>query len=103
MYEMVYRWMGGLKGGLAMGTIIISALFAAMVGISTVATATLGITSLPSMRKKRVRQKALHRGHLRRRGAGDSHSPSIIFILYGVEAEVSIGKLFFGGVIPGSS
>ncbi|HEX9157776.1 MAG TPA: TRAP transporter large permease subunit, partial [Syntrophales bacterium] len=52
MYEMVYRWMGGLKGGLAMGTIIISALFAAMVGISTVATATLGITSLPSMRKR---------------------------------------------------
>ena len=73
MYEMVYRWMGGIKGGLAMGTILISAIFAAKVGISTVATATLGIL-IP---------------------------PSIIFILYGVEAEVSIGKLFFGGVIPG--
>lgn len=101
MYEMVYRWMGGIKGGLAMGTIIISAIFAAMVGISTVATATLGITSLPSMRKRGY-DKKLCVGVICAGGAlGILIPPSIIFILYGVEAEVSIGKLFFGGVIPG--
>jgi tripartite ATP-independent transporter DctM subunit len=101
MYEMVYRWMGGIKGGLAMGTIIISAIFAAMVGISTVATATLGITSLPSMRKRGY-DKKLCIGVICAGGAlGILIPPSIIFILYGVEAEVSIGKLFFGGVIPG--
>ncbi len=101
MYEMVYRWMGGVKGGLAMGTVIISAIFAAMVGISTVATATLGITSLPSMRKRGY-DKKLCVGVICAGGAlGILIPPSIIFILYGVEAEVSIGKLFFGGVIPG--
>jgi tripartite ATP-independent transporter DctM subunit len=101
MYEMVYRWMGGIKGGLAMGTVIISAIFAAMVGISTVATATLGITSLPSMRKRGY-DKKLCIGVICAGGAlGILIPPSIIFILYGVEAEVSIGKLFFGGVIPG--
>lgn len=101
MYEMVYRWMGGIKGGLAMGTIIISAIFAAMVGISTVATATLGITSLPSMRKRGY-DKKLCIGVICAGGAlGILIPPSIIFILYGVEAEVSIGKLFFGGLIPG--
>jgi len=74
MYEMVYRWMGGLKGGLAMGTIIISALFAAMVGISTVATATLGITSLPSMRKRGT-TKSSASGSSAPAGRWDSHSP----------------------------
>jgi tripartite ATP-independent transporter DctM subunit len=84
-----------------MGTIIISAIFAAMVGISTVATATLGITSLPSMRKRGY-DKKLCVGVICAGGAlGILIPPSIIFILYGVEAEVSIGKLFFGGVIPG--
>src|SRR5690625_4781342 len=44
LYETVYRWFGRFRGGLAIGTTFISAVFAAMVGIATVATATLGIT-----------------------------------------------------------
>lgn len=101
MYGMIYRWMGKIKGGLAMGTIIIAAIFAAMVGISTVATATLGLTSLPSM-LKRGYEKKLCAGAICAGGAlGIIIPPSIIMILYANEAGVSAGQMFFGGVIPG--
>lgn len=101
LYELVYRWMGGVKGGLAIGSIIISAIFAAMVGISTVATATLGLVALPSM-LKRGYNKRLVAGAIMAGGAlGILIPPSVIMILYGSEAEVSIGKMFFGGYLPG--
>lgn len=101
MYEMVYRWMGGVKGGLAIGSIVISAIFAAMVGISTVATATLGLTALPSMIKRGYNKK-LVAGAICAGGAlGIIIPPSVIMIIYASEAEVSAGQMFFGGIIPG--
>ncbi|MEW6275446.1 MAG: TRAP transporter large permease subunit [Bacillota bacterium] len=101
LYELVYRWMGGIKGGLAIGSVLISTIFAAMVGISTVATATLGLVALPSM-LKRGYNKRMVAGAIMAGGAlGILIPPSIIMILYGSEAEVSIGKMFFGGYLPG--
>lgn len=101
LYEMVYRWMGSIKGGLAIGSIIISAIFAAMVGISTVATATLGLTALPSMIKRGYNKK-LAAGAICAGGSlGIIIPPSVIMIIYASEAEVSAGQMFFGGVIPG--
>ena len=43
MYELMYHWMGGLRGGLAAGTVLICTLFAAMVGISGAATTSMGL------------------------------------------------------------
>jgi len=101
MYEMINRWMGSIKGGLAMGTVVISAIFAAMVGISTVATATLGLTALPSMLKRGYNKK-LAAGAICAGGAlGIIIPPSVIMIIYASEAEVSAGQMFFGGIIPG--
>jgi TRAP-type mannitol/chloroaromatic compound transport system permease large subunit len=49
MYELMYHWMGGLRGGLAAGTVLICTMFAAMVGISGAATTSMGLIALPSM------------------------------------------------------
>jgi tripartite ATP-independent transporter DctM subunit len=101
LYEVVYRWMGRFPGGLAIGTVIICALFAAMAGISSVATISMGLIALPSM-MKRGYDKNLAIGSIAAGGAlGILIPPSIIMILYGAVAEVSIGKLFIGGIIPG--
>lgn len=101
LYEMVYRWMGPLPGGLAVGTVVICALFAAMAGISSVATISMGLIALPSMRRRGY-HKNLAVGSIAAGGAlGILIPPSIIMILYGAVAEVSIGKLFIGGIIPG--
>jgi len=101
LYEMVYRWMGRLPGGLAIGTVMICALFAAMAGISSVATISMGLIALPSM-LNRGYHKDLAVGSIAAGGAlGILIPPSIIMILYGAMAEVSVGKLFIGGIVPG--
>jgi tripartite ATP-independent transporter DctM subunit len=101
LYEGVYRWMGGLRGGLAIGTVIICAIFAAMAGISSVATVSMGLIALPSM-LKRGYQKEIAIGTISAGGAlGILIPPSVIMIIYGSMAEVSIGQLFMGGMIPG--
>ena len=101
LYGMVYRWMCGLPGGLAIGTVVICALFAAMAGISSVATISMGLIALPSM-LSRGYHRDLALGSIAAGGAlGILIPPSIIMILYGAMAQVSVGKLFIGGIIPG--
>ncbi|MBU4275571.1 MAG: TRAP transporter large permease subunit [Proteobacteria bacterium] len=101
LYEVVYRWMGGLRGGLAMGTVVICAIFAAMAGISSVATISMGLIALPSMLQRNY-NKVMAVGCINAGGAlGILIPPSILMILYGNMAEVSIGRLFAGGMLPG--
>ncbi len=101
MYEIIYRWSGRVRGGLAVGTIIICAVFAAMAGISSVATVTMGMIALPSMMKRGYNQSMVL-GCIMAGGAlGILIPPSIIMIVYGGVAEVSVGKLFMGGIVPG--
>ena len=49
LFELMYYWMGSLRGGLAMGTVFICAVFAAMVGVSTASTASMGVVTVPPM------------------------------------------------------
>ncbi len=101
LYQAVYLWLGPIRGGLALGTVVICALFAAMAGISSVATVAMGLIALPSM-QKRGYSKYLSVGSIAAGGAlGILIPPSIIMIIYGSMAEVSIGQLFMGGVVPG--
>jgi len=101
LYESFYRWMGFLKGGLAMGTVVICAIFAAMAGISSVATVSMGVVALPSM-LRRGYDKNIVVGSISAGGAlGILIPPSLVFILYGAQTDVSIGKLFLGGMLPG--
>ena len=101
LYEVVYRWMGPLRGGLAMGTVVICAIFAAMAGISSVATISMGLIALPSMLARNY-NKVMAVGCINAGGAlGILIPPSILMILYGNMAEVSIGQLFAGGMLPG--
>lgn len=101
LYEIAYRWMGRLRGGLAMGTVAICAIFAAMSGISSAATVSMGLIALPSM-LSRGYDKSLALGSINAGGAlGILIPPSIIMVLYGSMTDVSIGQLFAGGIIPG--
>lgn len=101
LYEMMYRWMGPLRGGLAMGTVAICAIFAAMAGISAVATVTMGLIALPSM-LKRGYDRLIAVGCVSAGGTlGILIPPSVMMILYGSLTGTSVGKLFMGGVIPG--
>ena len=101
LYEMAYHWIGRLGGGLAMGTVGICAIFAAMAGASAPATVTMGIVALPSM-FKRGYKSSIAVGSIAAGGAlGILIPPSITMILYSLMTGVSVGHMFIGGILPG--
>ena len=101
MYELVYRTLGRIKGGLAIGTVLICTVFAAMAGASAPATVTMGLVAFPSMLKRKYSfEMAL--GSIAAGGAlGILIPPSVPLILYAMMTGTSVGKLFIGGIVPG--
>lgn len=101
LYEMMYRWIGRIPGGLASGTIIICAIFAAMAGISGAATVSMGLIAVPSMLRRNY-DKRTGLGTVAAGGAlGILIPPSIIAIIYAALAGISVGQLFAACMIPG--
>ena len=100
-YDAVYKLIGHIAGGLAMGTVVVCTIFAAITGITPPATITMGQIAYPSMMKYKY-DKAIAIGAIGAGGAlGALIPPSVPFIFYGLMAKVSIGGLFLGGMIPG--
>lgn len=101
LYHAFYLWSGRMNGGLAMGTVGLCALIAAMSGLSFAATVTAGTIALPSMLKRKY-DKSMVVGLIPASGAlGFLIPPSIVFIIYGLIAGVSIGHLWIAGIMPG--
>ncbi|BES69384.1 TRAP transporter large permease subunit [Marinobacter nanhaiticus D15-8W] len=101
LYRMMHLWWGGVRGGLAIGTLGICALFAAMCGISGAAVVAMGTIALPSM-LERGYDKNMALGCINTGGGwGILIPPSILMILYALITGVSVGKMFAAGVLPG--
>ena len=101
VYEMFYKWIGGIRGGLAIGTVIICTIFAAIMGISGASTITMGLIALPSMFKRNY-NRSIVIGSIAAGGVlGILIPPSIIMIIYAMVSHESVGDMFAGGIIPG--
>lgn len=101
LYDTFYKWSGGLRGGLAVGTVIISAIFAAMSGITGPAVVSMGLIAIPSMIKKGYNPQ-LAVGSVAAAGAlGILIPPSVLMVIYSSCSDVSVGKLFAAGILPG--
>ncbi len=101
LYKALYYWAGPLRGALAIGTIGISAIFAAMCGSSGATTVTVGNIAIPEM-LKRSYEKRLVLGSVAAGGLlGFLIPPSVIAIIYASVSGVSLGKLYLGMFIPG--
>ncbi|MFC1995143.1 TRAP transporter large permease subunit [Chloroflexota bacterium] len=101
LYDAMYKWMGRLQGGLAMGTVAICTLFAAMSGGAMMAVATLGIIAQPNMLKRGYDKHIVMGGIMAGAALGALIPPSIIMIIYALFSGESIGAMFIGGIIPG--
>ncbi len=101
LYDAASKWLNWLPGGLACANVVACAVFGAICGSVAATTATMGTVAMPEMRKKGY-ANTLSTGSV---AAGGTLSvlipPSTMFILYGISAEVSIGKLFSAGILPG--
>ena len=101
MYDTMYKWLGPINGGLAMGTVIICTLIAAMVGIMGAGIITAGVIAMPEMFRRKY-DKRMVMGSIMSGGVlGTLIPPSIPMILYSLYARQSVGKMFAGGIIPG--
>ncbi len=101
MFDVVYKWMGGLRGGLAAATILASTILAAMVGVIGAAVVTMGIIALPAMLKRHYDHKIALGSIMAGGTLGILIPPSILAILYAVVAQQSVGQLYLGSVLPG--
>jgi C4-dicarboxylate transporter, DctM subunit len=101
LFRAARLWFGRLPGGLAVATNFACAGFSAASGSSLATAAAMGRITIPEM-IGRGYDKALSTGVVASAGTlGSLIPPSIIMILYGIFAEVSIRELFIAGVVPG--
>jgi len=100
-FNVANRLMGGLRGGLGMGTVAANAAFAATTGVSIASAAVFTRIAVPEM---------IRHGYAPRFAVGIVAGssvlgmlipPSLLFIVYGILSEASIGKLFLAGIVPG--
>jgi tripartite ATP-independent transporter DctM subunit len=101
LYRLGKAWMGHMRGGLAMGSVVACAMFGAVVGDVLAGSIAMAAIALPEMRRARY-SDSLAVGTLACSGTiGALIPPSTTFILYGVLAEQSISELFMAGFFPG--
>jgi tripartite ATP-independent transporter DctM subunit len=101
LFNAVHVWAGGLRGGLAIGTIIANAIMASMVGIIGAEIVTFGLIALPAMLERKYDHKLALGSIAAGGGLATLIPPSVVFIVYGMTAGCSVGELFLAGVIPG--
>lgn len=101
LYEMMQKWLGAVNGGLAVGTVLVCTIFAALVGVSGAATVTMALVALPSMLQYKY-NKSLSLGCIAGGGAlGVLIPPSVMMIVLGLYTNTSVGMLFLGGITAG--
>lgn len=101
LYVFAYKLIGHHPGGLAIATQAACAVFGAICGSNTATAATIGAIALPEMRKYKY-DPSLATASVAAGGVlGVLIPPSVIFIIYGMATEQSVGKLFMAGILPG--
>lgn len=101
LYDAAHAWLGHYKGGLAMATVGACASFSAICGSTNATAATMATVALPEMKRYKYGDE-LATGVVAAGGSlGILIPPSVIFIVYGIMTEQSIGKLFMAGILPG--
>ena len=101
IFDVAYKWLGRVPGGLAVATVAASTVLAAMVGVIGAAVVTMALVALPAM-LRRGYSPVLAAGTVMAGGTlGILIPPSVLAIIYGLVANQSVGELYLGSVLPG--
>ena len=101
IFRTVYVWSGRLPGGLAVAVIFSCALMAAMVGVIGAEIVTMGVIALPAMLSRKYDKRLALGCICAGGGLATLIPPSVVLIMYGLTAGVSIGHLYSAGIVPG--
>ncbi len=101
LYNAAYKWVGQIRGGIAMATVMACAAFAAICGSNAATAATMTTVALPQMNKYKY-EPMLSTGAIACGSTlGVVIPPSVVLIVIGLSTEQSIARLFYGGIGPG--
>ncbi|MBP8605929.1 MAG: TRAP transporter large permease [Phycisphaerae bacterium] len=101
LFDTAYHWLGHLPGGLAISTVGACTAFGAICGSGPATAATMAAVALPEMKRYKYHPE-LSCGAVAAGGSlGMLIPPSVVFIVYAILTEQSIGKLFIAGIFPG--
>lgn len=101
LYKSAYAWMGEIRGGIAMTTVLACAGFAAICGSNSATAATMSTVALPEMKKFKY-NPILSTGSVAAGATlGVVIPPSVVLIIIGLQTSQSIAQLFVGGMVPG--
>jgi tripartite ATP-independent transporter DctM subunit len=101
LFATAHAWVGSLRGGLTIATVLACAGFAAICGSTAATAAAMGRIALPAMKKYRY-DDTLATGAVASAGTlGILIPPSTVLIVYAILTQESIGKLFIAGIVPG--
>jgi tripartite ATP-independent transporter DctM subunit len=101
LYNAARKWIGHIRGGLAIATVGACGLFAAICGDSIATAVTMGKVAYPEMKRIGYDDQLSSACVIAGGTIGILIPPSLGFILYGILTEESVGKLFMAGIIPG--
>lgn len=101
LFRWAHKMLEKLPGGLAAATVIGNAIFAAVTGVSVASATVFSQVAIPEMRKYKYDANFATGIVCGSSNLGMIIPPSLFFIVYGTVAQVSIGKLFVGGIVPG--
>ncbi len=101
LYAMIHVWMGRVRGGLAIGTVLLMAVISAINGLSVAGMAVGSTIALPEMMKRDYDKKMLTGVIQAGSSLGILIPPSVVLVLYGMIARQPVGRLWLAGVFPG--
>jgi len=101
LYRAAYRWVGHIRGGIAMATVLACAAFSAICGSNAATAATMSTVALPQMKKYRYAPMFSTGAVACGSTLGVVIPPSVVLIVIGLSTEQSIAKLFYGGIGAG--
>lgn len=100
LYDTAYKYLGSIRGGLAIATVSACTAFGAVCGSSAATAATMATVGMPEMRRFGYADDMAAGSVASGGGLGMIMPPSVVLIIYGVLTEQSIGKLFVAGILP---
>lgn len=101
LYRAAYHWIGQIRGGIAMATVMACAAFSAICGSNAATAATMTTVALPEMNKYGYEPKLSTGAVACGSTLGVVIPPSVVLIVIGLSTEQSIAELFYGGIGAG--
>lgn len=101
LFRLSHKIIGHRRGGLALAAQLACALFGAICGSLAASVATIGTIAYPEMKKYKYGDSLSASSIAAGASIGSLIPPSVLFIVYGIATEQSIGRLFLAGVVPG--